>query len=101
MYRLDRKNSAETLRRITQLEVGAAGVKRGVDTLVTETVFRWLAAPDPASNHEAAQKKREPETGLWLTGHSDYKNGKTETVRCFGSMEIVSSFTLLLLLSRY
>jgi hypothetical protein len=67
------------LQRITQLEVGTADVKRSVDTLVMENVFRWLAAPDPASNHEAAQEKRELETGLWLTGHADYKEWRDGT----------------------
>jgi hypothetical protein len=53
----------------------AADIKKGVDTLVNaenEKIFRWLAAASSESNHEAARRKWQPGTGLWLTENSDY-----------------------------
>jgi hypothetical protein len=35
-------------------------------------IFRWLSAPDPTINHDAARKKWQPDTGLWLTRNPDY-----------------------------
>lgn len=29
-------------------------------------IATWLAAPDPFPNHNAARKKRQPSTGMWL-----------------------------------
>jgi hypothetical protein len=87
--KLNRKHFSEELQKIddvkaaiTQLAVTTADVKQGVDTLVTaenEKIFRWLAAADSASNHEAARKKWQPDTGLWLTGNSDYIRWRDET----------------------
>ncbi len=52
-----------------------ADIKQGVDTQVNaenEKFFRWLAAASSESNHEAARRKWQLGTGLWLTGNSDY-----------------------------
>ena len=34
---------------------------------------QWLSPPDPASNHEAALKLRQRDTGLWLIDGDDFE----------------------------
>ncbi|KAF8528316.1 hypothetical protein JB92DRAFT_2666721, partial [Gautieria morchelliformis] len=38
-----------------------------------EKIFAWLAAPDHQSSHTSAQKKRQPETGLWFVRGETFK----------------------------
>lgn len=66
---------------ITQTEA-VESLATGVANLAVEThtadVFRWLAAPDPSSNHHAACKKKQPSTGSWLLDSDRFKSWKTQ-----------------------
>src|SRR2546421_8409874 len=39
-----------------------------------QTISRWLAAPDPFTNHVANRKKRQPNTGTWLLTSKPYEH---------------------------
>ena len=39
-----------------------------------EQIFRWLAAPDPSSNHNKACQAKQQETGRWLLESLNYRN---------------------------
>ena len=41
-------------------------------------IFRWLAAPDPSSNHHKACQSKQQETGRWLIEISNYINWKNQ-----------------------
>lgn len=43
-----------------------------------QAVRKWLEAPDPNSNYDAALKKREPNTGSWFIDSSEFKDWKDE-----------------------
>ena len=42
-----------------------------------EKIRIWLAAPNPSSNHHAARREHQRETGKWLTEGSQFKNWKS------------------------
>ncbi|MCJ1299174.1 hypothetical protein MMC08_001966 [Hypocenomyce scalaris] len=39
-------------------------------------IYKWLAAPDPYSNHERARQKHQPDTGKWLLDGQQYNEWK-------------------------
>ena len=39
-------------------------------------IYKWLAAPDPHSNHERARQKHQPDTGKWLLDGHQYNEWK-------------------------
>src|SRR2546423_6414390 len=41
-----------------------------------QKIHRWLAAPDPSSNHNAACGKRQLTTGSWFVGGSQFARWK-------------------------
>ena len=43
-----------------------------------QAIYRWLAAPDPSSNHNKASKTKQPETGRWLLEGSEYGKWKSQ-----------------------
>ncbi|KAL8852053.1 MAG: hypothetical protein Q9221_003078 [Calogaya cf. arnoldii] len=48
------------------------------DTLSNYQIFGWLSAPDMASNHYQASKKRAAATGRWLIDSPDYIEWKAQ-----------------------
>ncbi|KAL2062624.1 hypothetical protein VTL71DRAFT_5696 [Oculimacula yallundae] len=40
-------------------------------------IQKWLAAPDPFTNHVANRKKRQPQTGIWLLSSKQYESWLT------------------------
>lgn len=54
---------------------------------IVEKINRWLAAPLPSSNHNAAVKNRQPSTGEWFTQSkefADWKIGKSSLIWLHG-----------------
>ena len=47
--------------------------------ITVEKINRWLAAPLPSSNHNAAMKKKQPNTGEWFTQSKEFAEWKNET----------------------
>ena len=41
-----------------------------------QKILRWLSAPDPSSNHNAACKKQQPTTGAWFIEGDAFANWK-------------------------
>ncbi len=41
-----------------------------------EKLIRWLSTCDPSSNHHAAYKKHQPQTGEWFTRRDDFEQWK-------------------------
>ena len=39
-----------------------------------QDIYRWLAAPDPYTNHVTNRKKRQPQTGVWLLRSKQYEH---------------------------
>jgi hypothetical protein len=40
-------------------------------------IHKWLAAPDPSSNHNDTRKLRQPTTGTWFVNGEDFKRWKS------------------------
>ncbi|KAI9868361.1 MAG: hypothetical protein M1813_005804 [Trichoglossum hirsutum] len=57
---------------------------------VRQKIHQWLSAPDPSSNHNAACKKRQSTTGLWLVGRSQFTHWKLDAARrYYGNSTII------------
>ena len=39
-----------------------------------QDIYRWLAAPDPYTNHVTNRKKRQAQTGVWLLRSKQYEH---------------------------
>lgn len=46
-----------------------------------QKVKSWLSAPDPWTNHSAARKRHEPDTGTWLLRSNEYQKWKAGEIR--------------------
>jgi Cdc6-like AAA superfamily ATPase len=46
-----------------------------------QKVVDWLSPPDPETNHAAARKRHEPDTGAWLLQSNEYQNWKAGDIR--------------------
>ena len=44
-----------------------------------ESILKWLSVTDPSTNHNAACKSREPETGEWFTKGAEFADWKTSS----------------------
>lgn len=58
------------------------GLNGGELTGIDQTrldVHKWIAAPDPYSNHVANRKKRQPQTGTWLLRSKQYEHWLTSS----------------------
>ena len=68
------------LSRAIKEEVG--DVTKGLETMRinhhAEKIRGWLSAPDPSSNHNSAQKKKQPTTGEWFTQSREFTDWKTQ-----------------------
>ncbi|KAE9364611.1 hypothetical protein N431DRAFT_109437 [Stipitochalara longipes BDJ] len=42
--------------------------------LKRQAIYKWLAAPDPYTNHVTNRKKRQPQTGIWLLRSKQYEH---------------------------
>ena len=51
--------------------------------VIVEHINRWLAAPLPSSNHNAAMKKKQPNTGEWFTQSKEFAEWKNGTSSFF------------------
>ncbi|CAD6586135.1 MAG: hypothetical protein ASARMPRED_002451 [Alectoria sarmentosa] len=51
-----------------------------------QEICRWLAAPDPSSNHNKATKTKQPETGCWLLESPSTRSGRANRHHFFGFM---------------
>jgi hypothetical protein len=43
-----------------------------------QKIHRWLAAPDPSSNHNDARSKRQPTTVAWFVDGDEFQRWKTD-----------------------
>ncbi|KAF8507541.1 hypothetical protein JB92DRAFT_2793444 [Gautieria morchelliformis] len=58
---------------VKHMRGSVAGLEQARQNDRRDKIFAWLAAPDHQSSHTSAQKKRQPETGLWLVRGETFK----------------------------
>ena len=46
--------------------------------VIAEKIYQWLSAPDPSTNHNDAQKKKQSATGEWFTQSTEFADWKKQ-----------------------
>ena len=61
-----------------------------------QKIYRWLAAPDPSSNHNTACKRHQPTTGGWFIDSDlfkDWKSASGSFIWLHGIRKIIKRFS--------
>ncbi|KAI9852437.1 MAG: hypothetical protein M1838_000757 [Thelocarpon superellum] len=72
--------SREIKNTVTHVDKRVVAMQTQQETLLSSEyrrqIDKWLSAPDPSSNHNAAREKRQGHTGAWFTEGSQYASWK-------------------------